>query len=551
MSVNQTRDSTCSSINENCILARNGFQPYARCDHCDLHVDSCMGIQSTALIFAISFLALLFLFLHDPWLIRLNILALIAILFWLGYRVMISTDQLASANAQNAQLNRQLNSYNQTLESEVKRRTAQLEKMATQDTLTGLLNRYAFEKRLKASMEETRLSEVEHVLCYMDLDQFKIVNDTCGHVAGDALLRQLSVVLKNSIRTQDVIARLGGDEFGIILSSISVTEAERLAERMLRQIKEFRFLWHGKTFGIGASIGMVGIQQEGSTLASILSKADTACYAAKDQGRNQIHVAGEHDAITQERHDQMQWVSQIESAIKERRLDLFVQPIIALAETSSVHHYELLLRMRTDDGTLIMPMAFIPAAERYGKMTELDRWVVSHLFESYGQISELLDHPPHFNVNLSGVSLSDETMHDFIFDMFKRYRVPFEAITFEITETAAVTNLQSALGFMERFRQLGCRFALDDFGCGLSSFAYLQNLPVDYLKIDGSFVVDIDTNEVNRAMVDAINQIGHVMGIKTVCEFVENDAIISELRRMGVDYAQGYHVGKPRPLTSL
>ncbi len=540
-----------AKVNTDCILARNGFTPYARCDHCTLKVTSCMGMQSTGLIFAISFLASLFLFIEDPLLIRLNIIALVGLLFWLGYKITLSTDALANTSEKNRQLSEQLSAYNQSLESEVSKRTAQLQKMATQDTLTGLMNRHAFERRLSQVMKSAKEEHTEHVLCYLDLDQFKIVNDTCGHVAGDELLRQLALVLRRSVRGEDVVARLGGDEFGILFNHASIAEAEAMAERLLHHIGEFRFFWEGKTFGVGASIGMVAIRKDCCTLATILSRADTACYAAKDNGRNQIHVANDDDHVVKLRHEQMQWVGRIEKALAEERFELYVQPIADLVDTSSIKHFELLIRMRSEDGNIIFPMAFIPAAERYGKMAEVDRWVIENLMSHFHEVQSSQALPLRFNINLSGISMNDESMIGFIREAFSRYQVPYEAITFEVTETAAISNIQSAQAFIEEFRALGCRFALDDFGCGLSSFSYLQNLPVDYLKIDGSFVVDIDVNDVNRAMVDAINQIGHVMGIETVCEFVENERIVHVLREIGVDYAQGYHIGRPVPLTKL
>ena len=510
-----------------------------------------MGMQSTGLIFAISFLASLFLFLHDPFFIRLNIVVLVTLLFWLGYRITLSTDELANTSEKNRQLSEQLGVYNQTLETEVTKRTEQLQKMATQDTLTGLMNRHAFERHLGRVMHSAKEQNREHVLCYLDLDQFKVVNDTCGHVAGDELLRQLAMVLQRSIRQSDIVARLGGDEFGIIYDNVDLERAEVMAERLLHHIGEFRFFWEGKTFGVGASIGMVAIRHDCCTMTTILSRADTACYAAKDSGRNQIHIANDDDQIVKLRHEQMQWIGRIEAALEANRFVLYAQPIADLVDTSSIQHYELLIRMEVEDGKIIMPMAFIPAAERYGKMLEVDRWVVEHLMSNFHQIQSSSDLPLRFNLNLSGVSLNDETMAGFIRECFTRYKVPYEAITFEVTETAAISNIQSARAFIEYFRTLGCRFALDDFGCGLSSFSYLQNLPVDYLKIDGSFVVDIDVNDINRAMVDAINQIGHVMGIETVCEFVEHEGIVNVLRDIGVDYAQGYYIGKPVRLDEL
>ncbi|WP_345986097.1 EAL domain-containing protein [Sulfurimonas sp. HSL-1656] len=539
------------AVNRNCLLARNGFKPYARCDHCDLTAQSCMGMQSTGSIFVISFLAALFLFIDDPFWIKVNIILVVGMLFWLGYRIMLHTDMLADTSEKNRQLSEQLGLYNLSLETEVNRRTFQLRKMATQDGLTGLMNRQAFEQVLTKMMQQTSEETPGHVLCFIDLDQFKIVNDTCGHVAGDELLRQIAMLLKEGMGEHDIVARLGGDEFAIIYADATPESAEKQAQRLLQRIGAFRFLWEGKMFRIGASIGMVAVEKGCCTLSVLLARADTACYAAKEQGRNRIHIATEDDSVIRLRHEQMQWIGRIELALEEERFALFVQPIVALSDPGAVVHYEVLLRMRSFENKLLAPMAFIPAAERFGKMVDMDRWVIETLFASFYDVRRQLRKNVRFNINLSGLSLNDETMAGFIQECFEQYAVPYEAITFEVTETAAIGNIKSAKAFIEHFRLLGCRFALDDFGCGLSSFAYLQNLPVDYLKIDGSFVMDIDSNEVNLAMVDAINKIGHVMGIKTVCECVENASVMETLISIGVDFVQGYHVGRPQPLNAL
>ncbi|MHC3993792.1 putative bifunctional diguanylate cyclase/phosphodiesterase [Thiomicrolovo sp. ZZH C-3] len=540
-----------TALNHNCLLARNGFKPYARCDHCELSAQSCMGMQSTGAIFVISFLAALFLFIDDPFWTRVNIILIVGMLFWLGYRIMLHTDKLAETSEKNRQLGEQLGLYNLSLETEVNRRTSQLRKMATQDGLTGLMNRQAFEQVLTKMMHQVKEEASEHVLCFIDLDQFKIVNDTCGHVAGDELLRQIAILLKEGLDETDVVARLGGDEFAIIYADVTPKTAEQKAQRLLQRIGAFRFLWEGKMFRIGASIGMVAIEKGCCTLAVLLSRADTACYAAKEEGRNRIHMATEDDSIVRLRHEQMQWIGRIERALEEERFALYVQPIVALTDPMAVVHYEVLLRMKSYDENMVAPMAFIPAAERYGKMVDMDRWVIETLLGSFYDVRRQLRKNVRFNINLSGLSLNDETMAGFIQECFERFAVPYEAITFEVTETAAIGNIKNAKAFIEHFRLLGCRFALDDFGCGLSSFAYLQNLPVDYLKIDGSFVMDIDSNDVNLAMVDAINKIGHVMGIKTVCECVENASVIRMLETIGVDFVQGYHVGRPQPLSAL
>jgi len=543
--------SSTPRTNANCVLARNGFKPYERCDHCSLQAPNCMGMQFNFFTFAISFATALFLFLEDPILIRINITLIIGLLFWLGYKITHNTDELARTSNKNNELNLKLQRHKASLEDVVKRRTHQLEKMAKQDTITGLNNRYEFERQLKLVMKDAKNDKAAHVLCYIDLDQFKIVNDTVGHIAGDELLRQVSLILKRSLRDQDVLARLGGDEFGIIYIEADIEAAIAMAETLLQSIKEYRFQWKGNTFAIGASIGMVGITKECCTLTNLLSQADTACYAAKDNGRNRIHIATPSDSAVQERRNQMQWISRLEEALVQERFELYVQPIVAIQDNGGLSHYEILLRLKDTEGNLVPPMAFIPAAERYGFMSKIDRWVVENSFKNYAKMRDRGLNNVNFSINISGVSFADEGMVRFIMKAFETYHIPFQNITFEITESATIANLNSALSFIEAFKDLGCHFSLDDFGCGLSSFSYLQNMPVDYLKIDGSFVHNLDTNEVNRAMVDAINKIGHVMGIRTICEYVESREVLDILKAMNVDYIQGYYAGKPLPMKEL
>jgi diguanylate cyclase (GGDEF)-like protein len=539
------------TTNKNCILARNGFKPYARCDYCTLAAPQCTGMQFNGFVFAIGFLAALFMFLSDPLWRDLNIIVISTLLFWLTHKVTINTDHLARADFENRELNSQLINYNESLEAEVSRRTHELEKMVKLDSITGLVNRYEFEQRLKAVIESAKNDEATHVMCYIDLDQFKIVNDKCGHIAGDELLRQIALVLKRSARETDVVARLGGDEFGIIYINSTIEDAQLQGQRLLNAIGEYRFNYQGNTFRIGASIGMVGIIKECCTLTNLLSQADAACYAAKDGGRNRIHVAHPEDTTIQERRNQMQWIGRLEEALITNSFVLYVQPIVPVLDPLQRRHYEVLVRLREESGEIIPPMAFIPAAERYGFMPKLDRWVMENTFKSFTKIWHEVNEETYFSINVSGASLGDARTKDFIRGLFGNYGVPYHTITFEITETEAVGNMTNALEFINEFRALGCRFALDDFGCGLSSFSYLQNMPIDYLKIDGSFVHDIHLNPINRAMVDAINQIGHVMGIATICEYVETAAVLHVLNELNVDFAQGYHIDRPFPIEIL
>jgi len=397
-------------------------------------------------------------------------------------------------------------------------------------------------------LESARQENKAHALCYIDLDQFKIVNDTCGHVAGDELLRQLTALLQARVRERDTLARLGGDEFGILLGNCRLDKAEEIAEEFCRTVKEFRFVWQEKSFEIGASIGLVAIEADSSSTADLLSAADSACYVAKDKGRNRVYVYQPDDEELVARHGEMQWVSRINQALEENRFELFYQPIVPLQNTKEQMHVEVLLRMRDEDGKLIFPMAFIPAAERFDLMPAIDRWVVRNVFsfcEASGRDGIT------YAVNLSGASLSDVGLMGYLREQFATYDVRPCSISFEITETAAISNLSEAIYFISELKMLGCSFSLDDFGSGLSSFAYLKNLPVDYLKIDGGFIRTIVDNPIDRAMVESINHIGHVMEIKTIAEFVENDEIYKCVKDLGIDYAQGYHISKPQPLTDL
>jgi diguanylate cyclase (GGDEF)-like protein len=545
------RDLSDRTTNTNCILARNGFKPYARCDYCALTAPNCTGIQFNGFVFAIGFLVAMFMFFNDPFFQKMNIVLIVGVLFWLGHKVTINTDQLASADFKNRQLNAKLQNHSQALELEVKRRTEDLEKLVKIDSITGLVNRYEFEQRLKSVISSAQKDQSNHVLCYIDLDQFKIVNDKCGHIAGDELLRQIALVLKRSARDTDVVARLGGDEFGIIYIDSTIENAQLQAQRLLNAIGEYRFSWQGNTFGIGASIGIVGVTYECCSLTTLLSQADAACYAAKDGGRNRIHVALPDDATILDRRNQMQWIGRLEDALATNSFVLYVQPIVPVLDPLQRHHYEVLVRLREENGEIIPPMAFIPSAERYGFMPKLDRWVIENSFKAFAKIRDDVFEEVYFGINVSGASMGDEKTKQFVKGLFGYYGVPYHVITFEITETEAIGNMVNALSFINEFRALGCKFALDDFGCGLSSFSYLQNMPIDYLKIDGSFVHDVHLNSVNRAMVAAINDIGHVMGIETICEFVENNAIMHVLNELEVDYAQGYHIGKPAAIETL
>lgn len=438
--------------------------------------------------------------------------------------------------------------------TEVMTMARQLSYQASHDMLTGLANRREFERQLEVAIINARNESTHHVLCYMDLDQFKVVNDTSGHRAGDELLRQLSHLLQESIRGDDMLARLGGDEFGLLLMDCPLEKAGEIADTLRQQIRDFRFAWMDRSFEIGVSIGVVPITDRSGSLIDVLSLADAACYVAKEAGRNRVHVADQQDKAVARHHREMEWIHRISHAFEEERFVLYYQPILPLQDTreASIPRGEVLLRMHDDNGEIITPMAFIPAAERYNLMPTIDRWVVrttlGMLREAQGPNSEP---PMQCTINLSGQSLTDEFFLDFVLEQFEQSDIDGSFVCFEITETAAITNLSRARRFIDTLKLRGCYFSLDDFGSGLSSFGYLKGLQVDYIKIDGSFVKDMAQDTLDRAMVESINQIGHVVGLKTIAEFVENEDVTAELRLMGVDYVQGFGVAMPEPLSRV
>jgi len=422
---------------------------------------------------------------------------------------------------------------------------------ASHDALTGLANRSELDRHIKQTVALACEDGSEHALCYLDLDQFKVVNDTCGHLAGDELLRQLGELLRKNIRRHDFVARLGGDEFGVLMNNCSLNEAFRVCENLRNLVRDFRFAWEDRSFTIGVSIGISAINGSSGNAVDILKEADAACYAAKDKGRNRVHVFRPDDQELAIRHGEMQWVERIQQGLEQNRFCLYGQPIVAIAHHEEGMHFETLVRYQDDDGRIIPPGAFLPAAERYNLAPALDRWVISHLFEWIATKPGFLDKLSLCSVNLSGLSMSDETMLAFLSEQFSKWAIPAHKICFEVTETAAIANLSYATKFINQLKERGCLFSLDDFGSGLSSFAYLKNLPVDYLKIDGLFVKDILDDKVDLAMVKSINEVGHVMDKKTIAEFVENEQIFNLLSVLGVDYAQGYGIGKPVPLDEL
>lgn len=419
---------------------------------------------------------------------------------------------------------------------------------ATHDSLTGLANRNEFSERLTNLLENMPDSDqLHHALLYLDLDQFKVINDTCGHAAGDELLKQLGNLLRHKIPTTASLARLGGDEFGILLENASLQQAREIARELLEAVGSFSLQWETRRFNVGVSIGLVPIRQQTANASFVLSAADVACYVAKEFGRNRVHVYEESDLDLGERHSEMHWVSRIKEALEENRFVLYRQRITALNNEDSTPHFELLVRMRSPDGQILPPCVFIPAAERYNLMSNVDRWVINAAFRYLQQIQGRGD-KGIWSINLSGNSLNDDTLPEFIKSKISEFSIIPSSLCFEVTETAAVFNLSKASHMIHSLKGIGCHFSLDDFGSGLSSFGYLKNLPVDFLKIDGSFVKDMGCDPMNRAIVEAINQVGHTLNIRTIAEFVENSDSAAQLRNIGVDLAQGYYFDKPSPL---
>ncbi|MDJ0907079.1 MAG: EAL domain-containing protein [Woeseiaceae bacterium] len=420
---------------------------------------------------------------------------------------------------------------------------------ASHDILTGLVNRREFENRLERALKSAKAREASYAVCYLDLDQFKIVNDSCGHSAGDALLGQLGALLKSKIRWRDTLARLGGDEFGVLLESCSLEEAMQTAESLRMAISDYRFMWEDRSFRLGVSIGVVPITADNDDVAGLLSAADSACAAAKEAGRNRIHSFQENDIDLMRRRREMQWAARINTALEENRFELFRQTIQPLQAEEEGAHYEILLRMRDENGGIISPGLFIEAAERYGITPSIDRWVIRTAFRWLVSEADERERLSLCSINLSGQSLADDKFLPFVTDQFRMSGLDATKICFEITETAAIASYSQANRFINALKELGCKFALDDFGTGLSSFGYLKHFPVDFLKIDGSFVKEILHDPIDREMVRSINEIGHLTQKKTIAEFAENEEIITMLRGMGIDYAQGYGVSEPKRVT--
>ena len=431
---------------------------------------------------------------------------------------------------------------------------ATIHHMAFHDALTDLANRTEFERQASIALDSAKQNSKSHILFYLDIDQFKVVNDVCGHVAGDEFLKQLAGILKRQLREEDLLARIGGDEFGILLENCPLDKGLRIANYISKTVSEFHFNWSDKSYSFGVSIGVVHINHEWSNVDEVLTSADIACYAAKEQGRSRVKLYEKDDADLVRHKGEMQWVSRINHALKLDLFQLFAQPIVPLHDLKEISRsrrkYELLLRLEDQDGKFLSAAEFIPAAERYGLMPSIDRWVFTKLMSVYGDYlrKNNTGSVDTFFVNLSGDTFGDETFFSFICDNLRIFDIPPETVCFEVTETATIANLNNAVEFINQIRGEGCRFALDDFGTGMCSFSYLKTIPVDYLKIDGSFVKSIVYDQMDSSIVESINRIGHIAGLQTIAEYVENDRIKSKLADMGVDYAQGYGIEAPKPM---
>lgn len=428
---------------------------------------------------------------------------------------------------------------------------AQLRYQARHDALTGLVNRQELERRLQQALEDVKQHRADHVFCYMDLDQFRVINDTCGHPAGDEMLRQISMILSQRIRAEDTFARLGGDEFGLLLSYCQVEKAIEIAAQLRQMVESFRFMHEGRLFHTGISIGIVEVTADLKDVGQITRHADAACYVAKDNGRNQIHLFHPEDDVLLKRHVEMEWVLRINEAIEHNDFVLYCQGIFPMQQKELPPFYEILIRKRDEHGGIIPPAEFLPSAERYQLMNKIDRWVIQHAFMALQPLfkTQSSNKPFIVSINLSGMSLGDPTLLPYIKNCFSNYEVSPSHVCFEVTETSAIINIDNTIKLINELKLMGTRFMLDDFGSGMSSFSYLKHLPVDFLKMDGAYVKDITTNKVDLAMAKAIQSVAESMEIETIAEYVEDQATLDCLNEMGVAYAQGFYLNRPIPLS--
>jgi len=436
--------------------------------------------------------------------------------------------------------------------TEVRTMEKRLSYQASHDALTGLINRREFEVRLKQTIRNAITEDVSHSICFLDLDKFKIINDTSGHAAGDEFLKQVSKTIQSLLRQTDVLARLGGDEFAIILDSCSIHQAKIICNQIIKKIKNNRFNWGKNSFEAGASIGIVPITKVTATVSEVMSSVDAACYEAKNKGRNRIQVFEPNDAEFVKHQLETSWIQKIKTAIDNNQFELYFQELHNInPKYPTPPSIELLIRLN-DKGKIIGPDSFIPTAERYNLMPLIDEWVINNTFDFINNYNKKHNTEIRVAINLSGQSLSDDTVLNLITNKLRENKhIKKKLICFEITETAAIANMSKAIEFIAQIKQMGCKFSLDDFGSGLSSFSYLKSMPVDNLKIDGVFIRDINIDPINRIFVESIHNISKIMGIKTTAEYVENEEILNCIKAIGIDYAQGFHISKPAPVTTL
>lgn len=436
--------------------------------------------------------------------------------------------------------------------SELRGITRQMSYQASHDALTGLVNRREFERRLEESLELAHSNESRHVLCYLDLDRFKVVNDSCGHIAGDSMLREVATLIKETVRDSDTCGRLGGDEFGLLLVGCPLEKARQIADDVVHKVNDYRFVWKDKIFNIGVSVGLVEISRESGALEEVLSAADSACYVAKKQG-NHVHVYSARDEAVARHRGEIQWLQRLQTALKENRFELMAQPIIAMAaDPTQGPALEVLLRLQDDSVPGgISPVEFLRAAERYRLMSDVDRWVVQTALTALGRGGIRLPANRSLAINLSGQTLGDPTFLEFVVDVLDRTSVAPHQLSFEVTENSVITNIEHAQRFIGVLHGMGCQFALDDFGRGLSSFGNLKNLSLDYLKIDGTFIRNLGVDSVNQAMVAAMIKLARTLNFQVIAEQVEDPGALEAAKRMGVDFVQGFHVGRPQPLARV
>lgn len=435
--------------------------------------------------------------------------------------------------------------------SELRGLTRQMSYQASHDALTGLVNRREFERRLEEALEVAHANTARHVLCYLDLDRFKVVNDSCGHMAGDNMLREVAALIKETVRDSDTVGRLGGDEFGMLLVGCPLEKARQIADDVVRKVNDYRFVWKDKIFNIGVSVGLVEISRESGAPEEIMSAADSACYVAKKRG-NHVHVYSARDESVARHRGEIQWLQRLQTALKENRFELMAQPIIATAGASSGPALEVLLRLQDESVPGgISPLEFLRAAERYRLMSDVDRWVVQTAVTALGRGGIRLPPERSLAINLSGQTLGDPQFLEFVVDILDRTGVAPDQLCFEVTENSVITNIEHAERFIGVLHGMGCEFALDDFGRGLSSFGNLKNLSLDYLKIDGSFIRNLDADSVNQAMVAAMIKLARTLNFQVVAEQVEDGGSLEAAKKMGVDFVQGYHIGRPQPLARV